>query len=57
MKPAGLGLQLAGWMLVILALALLPHAAERTTFVVGGLVVTLLGLGLLVRAHRDGGME
>jgi hypothetical protein len=52
MKLAGLSLLLAGWGLVLTALAILPSAAARTGFVLAGLGVEILGLVLAARAHR-----
>lgn len=52
MKLAGLGLLLSGWIIVLVALSILPVPAERTAFVVAGLLVEVPGLVLLGRAHR-----
>ncbi len=52
MKLAGLGLLVSGWILVVLALVLLPQPGERAAFVVAALAVEGLGLGLAMRAHR-----
>ena len=57
MKLAGFGLLLSGWILVVLALVLLPSPAERAAFVVAALAVEGLGLGLAMRAHRAGAGE
>jgi hypothetical protein len=51
MKLAGLLLLLAGWAIVVGAVALLPSAGGRVGFVLAGMVVELLGLALTVRAH------
>jgi hypothetical protein len=51
MKLAGLFLLVAGWVIVVGAVALLPSAGGRVGFVLAGVVVELLGLGLTVRAH------
>lgn len=53
MKLAGLGLLLSGWIVAVGALCLLPGAALRGAFVAAGLLVELLGLFLLGRAHRE----
>ena len=41
----------AGWAIVVAAVALLPSAGARAVFVLAGMVVELLGLALAVRAH------
>ncbi len=51
MKVAGLLLLVAGWAIVLAALALLSNAGLRTAFVVAGLGVEGLGLVLVARAH------
>jgi len=51
MKVAGFLLLLAGWGIVVSALALLAPAVPRTVFVLSGLGVEALGLSLAVRAH------
>ncbi len=51
MKIAGFLLLPAGWFLVLSALVLLGAAPARAAFIVAGLSVELLGLGLAVRAH------
>jgi hypothetical protein len=53
MKLAGLVLLLSGWLIVVVALAVLPTQAERAAFVVAGLGVEIIGLVLTVRAHRE----
>jgi hypothetical protein len=55
MKLAGLALLLCGWILVVAAVAILSIPAERTAFVVAGLLVEMPGLFLLGRAHRAAG--
>lgn len=52
MRLAGLGLLLSGWIIVVADLPLLPSGGERGFFVAAGLVVELVGLVLLGRAHR-----
>jgi len=42
---------LAGWMIVLAALVLLPPAPVRTLFIVAGTGVEALGLVLLTRWH------
>lgn len=52
MKLAGFGLLASGWILVVLALVLLPSPGERAGFVAAALAVEGLGIGLGLRAHR-----
>ena len=52
MKVAGVLLLLAGWLLVLAAIALLPTIRSRGGFVVAGMGVQALGLTLLFRSHR-----
>lgn len=51
MKLLGFLLLLAGWVIVFSAAALLSAPAARTTFLLAGLAVEILGLGLAARAH------
>ncbi len=51
MKLAGLLLLVAGWGIVISAVALLPSPMARAGFVLSGMVVELLGLSLMVYSH------
>ena len=51
MKQAGFLLLLAGWAIVLAALALLRSAQSRTGFVLAGSGVEVLGLILVVRSH------
>jgi len=51
MKLAGFFLLVAGWAIVVAAVALLPPAGPRTIFVIAGVAVELLGLALAVRSH------
>jgi hypothetical protein len=51
MKIAGFLLLLAGWLLMLSALALLARGGPRGTFLFAGLAVVLLGLVLFMRAH------
>jgi hypothetical protein len=44
-------LLIAGWAIVVSAVALLPPAGARVAFVLAGVAVELFGLGLAVRAH------
>jgi hypothetical protein len=51
MKIAGVFLLLAGWILVLAAVALLAASGPRNVFLVAGLGVEVLGLVLVARAH------
>ena len=51
MKLAGFLLLIAGWWIVLAALALLRTAPAQTGFVLAGIAVELLGLVFAFRAH------
>ena len=51
MKIAGFLLLLAGWLLVLAAIALLGAAGPRGAFLLAGIGVELLGLVLAARSH------
>jgi hypothetical protein len=51
MKLTGFLLLLAGWGIILSAVALLRSAAPRAVFVLAGLGVEALGLILVVRSH------
>ena len=51
MKYAGLLVMPAGFFLTVAALVLFPASAARTAFVLCGLAVEILGLGVAVRGH------
>jgi len=51
MKIAGFLLLLAGWLLVLSALALLSGGAARGAFILAGMAVEILGLVMVFRAH------
>ena len=51
MKYAGLLVMPAGFFLSIAALVLVADPIERSVFVLCGLLVELLGLGVAVRGH------
>jgi hypothetical protein len=51
MKLPGFLLLLAGWGIVLSAVALLKPAAAQTGFVLAGIAVEALGLGMVARAH------
>ena len=44
-------LLLSGWMIVLVALMLLPGFAARAAFIAAGLGVEILGLGLIARGQ------
>lgn len=51
MKLSGFLLLLAGWGIVLAALALLTVEAQRAAFVIAGVGVEALGLFLFARSH------
>jgi hypothetical protein len=51
MKLAGFLLLPAGWVIVLTAIVLLPPGSARAAFLVAGLGIQALGMGLVVRAH------
>ncbi len=51
MKIAGLLLLLAGWIIVLAAVALLAATLPRAGFVVAGVAVEALGVALIFRSH------
>jgi hypothetical protein len=51
MKFLGFMLLLAGWGLVLAAVALLAAGGARVAFVLAGVGVEILGLVLVIRAH------
>lgn len=53
MRYAGLLVMPAGFFLTLAALVLFPSPVAREGFVVCGLAVEALGLGVAVRAHRS----
>jgi hypothetical protein len=55
MRLLGFLLLLAGWLLLMSALVLLPSPGARGGFACAGVAVQLLGLGLAFRSHL--GME
>jgi hypothetical protein len=52
MKIAGFLLLLAGWLLVLSAVVLLPAGEARAAFVLAGMAVEVLALVLFFRSHR-----
>jgi len=53
MKMLGFGLLLAGWLITIAAVALLPAGTPRSIFVLAGVGVEVLGLALAIRSHLE----
>ena len=53
MRYAGLLVMPAGFFLSIAAIALYPDPVMRTAFVICGLAVEGLGLGVAVRGHME----
>lgn len=53
MKYAGLLLMPAGLFLTLAALVLFSAAAPRTAFILCGLAVEAMGLGIAVRGHME----
>lgn len=51
MKFAGLLVMPAGFFLTVSALVLFPGSAQRAVFVVCGLAVEGIGLGVAIRGH------
>ncbi len=51
-RLAGLALLIAGWLVILFALILLSTPALRYVFVIAGILVELLGLGLVGVHHR-----
>jgi hypothetical protein len=50
-KLVGFLLLLAGWLLVLAAIALLPRPGARAAFVIAGIAVEIIGMVLAARAH------
>jgi hypothetical protein len=51
LKLPGFLLLLAGWAIVLVAVAILGAGLPRTAFVLAGIGVEILGLALVIRAH------
>jgi hypothetical protein len=51
MKLAGFLLLIAGWAIVISAVAVLPVSGPRAAFVLAGVAVEVLGFALAIRSH------
>jgi hypothetical protein len=52
MRIAGFLLLLAGWGIVLSAIALLTSSSQITGFTMAGMGVEVLGLVLAIRSHR-----
>lgn len=57
MRLMGFVLLIAGWMLVLAALALLPFGPSQISFVLVALGVEAMGLTLVFRSHLIAGRE
>ncbi len=53
MRLTGYLLMVSGWMLALAALLLLAGLGQRFVFVLAGLLVELLGLGLVAYRYRS----
>lgn len=51
MKLLGFLLLLAGWLIVLSAIVLLPSVSVRAAFAMSGFAVEILGFVLVIRAH------
>ena len=51
MKLAGFFLMVAGFLLTVAALILLQTLGLRSTFILSGLIVEVVGLALIVRSY------
>ena len=51
MKIAGFLLLIAGWLLVLSALVLLPRGGAGSGFILAGMAVEFIGLGLVFRSN------
>jgi hypothetical protein len=51
MKLLGFFLLLAGWAIVLAALAVIGGGVPLTAFILSGTGVEILGLGLVIRSH------
>ena len=52
MKLVGFFLLLAGWAIVLAALAVIGSGVPLTAFILSGTGVEILGLALVIRSHR-----
>lgn len=53
MRLTGYLLMVSGWLLALASLLLLAGLGQRFTFVLAGLLVELLGLGLVAYRYRS----
>lgn len=53
MRLTGYLLMVSGWMLALAALLLLAGLGQRFVFILAGLLVELLGLGLVAYRYRS----
>ena len=51
LKLAGCLLLISGWLIALVALVMLPDFALRAAFVISGLAVEIIGLGLIARGQ------
>ena len=51
MKLVGFFLLVAGWAIVLAALAVIGGGAPLTAFILSGFAVEILGLGLVIRSN------
>lgn len=51
MKAIGFLLLLAGWFISLSAIVLLPKIGARCAFMLSGILVELVGMALVTRAH------
>ena len=51
MRLTGLLLLVSGWAIVLAAFVMLGAATPRAAFVVAGVAIEILGLGLVARSH------
>jgi hypothetical protein len=52
LRLVGCFLLLSGWLIVLAALMMMPALQARFSFVLAGLAVEILGLGLLIHGYR-----
>ena len=57
MKPLGFFLLLTGWAIDLAALAIMGGGNAMASFVVCGVAVEILGLGLVIRSHLTRGRD
>jgi len=53
MKLVGFFLLVAGWSIVLAALAVIGSGAPLTAFILSGLAVEILGFGLVIRSNLN----